>query len=259
MPRIARVVAAGVPHHVTQRGNARQTIFYDAEDRRVYLNLLRGYADEYRLTIWAWCLMTNHIHLLGVPQTNTALERTLGRTHRHYAQYRNARSGKSGHLWQARYYSCPVDAPSVWTVMAYIERNPVRAGLVERAEDYPWSSATAHIDDGGHADFLEMTPWRESYTRERWRETLRIGVDDEALRERIRAATMTGRPFGSPEFTERLELAGNRRLRPGKPGRPKKSRLDDVAQAALRLLEIRGKNRELSKLSPDFRVHSGGA
>jgi putative transposase len=223
MPRMARVVAAGIPHHITQRGNARQSVFDDSSDHRVYLNLLRRYASEHRLRIWALCLMTNHVHLLAVPETGSALADALGHTHRDYARYHNARSGKSGHLWQARYYSCSVDAQGVCTVMAYIERNPVRAGLVERAEDYPWSSALAHVggrEDGG---LLHVAPWGEDYTEERWREKLRIGVDDEALRERIRLAPMTGRPFGSEEFIEKLELAAHRRLRPRRAGRPKKS------------------------------------
>jgi putative transposase len=93
MARIARFVAEGLPHHVTQRGNARKIVFEDPEDRRVYLNLLRSYAEEHRLSIWAWCLMTNHIHLLAVPRTPTALARALGRTHSDYARYRNAKSG----------------------------------------------------------------------------------------------------------------------------------------------------------------------
>jgi putative transposase len=108
------------------------------------VTLLRRYSSEPGLRIWAWCLMTNHIHLLAVPKTDAALANALGHTHRDYAHYHNARSGKSGHLWQARYYSCPVDTPGVCTVMAYSERNPVRAGL-ELAEDYPWSSAMAHV------------------------------------------------------------------------------------------------------------------
>jgi putative transposase len=220
---MARVVAEGIPHHVTQRGNARQLVFSDTEDRRVYLNLLREYSSEHGLPIWAWCLMTNHVHLLVVPETTAALSQALGHAHRDYARYRNARSGKSGHLWQARYYSCPVDAPGVWTVTAYIERNPVRAGLVERAEEYPWSSAAAHIEGRDRTGILDMAHWRQSDTRARWQEVLRAGVDDEALQERIRSATMTGRPFGSEEFTEELELAGHRRLRPKPPGRPRKA------------------------------------
>ena len=235
---MARVVAAGIPHHITQRGNARQNVFDDPVDHRTYLNLLRRYASEYGLGIWAWCLMTNHVHLLAVPNTGTALAHALGHTHRDYARYHNARSGKSGHLWQARYYSCPVDARGVSAVMAYIERNPVRAGLVERAEEFPWSSAAVHATGEDDAGPLDSVPWPEDHTKERWRDILRIGVDDEALRTRIRLATMTGRPFGSPEFTEELELAAHRRLRPRRAGRPKKSHSNEPVQEVLHLQEI---------------------
>jgi len=235
---MARFVAAGVPHHITQRGNAQQNVFDDSADRRIYLNLLHRYAAEHQLGIWAWCLMTNHVHLLAVPKTGSSLANALGHSHRDYARYHNTRSGKSGHLWQARYYSCPVDTPGVCTVMAYIERNPVRAGLVELAEDYPWSSAVAHVTNRDESGLLDAAPGLEEYTQERWRETLRVGVEDEALRERIRLATMTGRPFGSAEFTEELELAAQRRLRPRPAGRPKKECSNDSAQQALQFQEI---------------------
>jgi len=218
MGRIARVVAEGLPHHITQRGNGRQVVFDDAKDRRVYLKLLRGYAEEYRLRVWAWCLMSNHVHILAVPETSESLKRSLGQTHADYARYRNAQLATCGHLWQCRYYSCPVDEAGVWRVMAYIERNPVRAGLVQLAEDYAWSSARAHVAGHDQEGIVDMGPWRGSYDTERWRDTLRLGVEEEALRERLRLATMTGRPFGSDQFIEQLELSSNRRLRPRRKG-----------------------------------------
>jgi len=219
MGRIARVVAPGVPHHITQRGNARQVVFDDARDRRVYLELLRYYAEKYQLRIWAWCLMSNHIHLLAVPETTDSLKRTLGRTHHDYACYRNAQLATCGHLWQSRYFSCPVDEAGVWTVMAYIERNPVRAGLVQLAEDYAWSSARAHVIGRDQEDFVDLSSWRAAYTAERWGYTLRVGVEEEALQERLRQATLTGRPFGSDQFIDELELTSNRKLRLQRVGR----------------------------------------
>lgn len=224
-----RFVAEGYPHHITQRGNRRRIVFEDREDRRVYLDLLQKYAAKHKVHIWAWCLMTNHIHLLAVPPSATALARTLGCTHRDYSRYRNVRAGVTGCLWQARYYSCPVDAPGVWQVMAYIERNPVRGGLADTAEAYPWSSARAHVDNVTDK-LIEIAHWRESYTPERWRETLRVGVEEEALGERIRLATMTGRPFGSLDFTEELEAAAQRMLRPQRRGRRRGSRSGEIAE-----------------------------
>jgi putative transposase len=238
MARIARFVAEGFPHHITQRGNARKIVFEDTDDRRVYLNLLRAYSEEHRLGIWAWCLMTNHVHLLAVPRAATAMARALGRTHSDYARYRNAKSGNCGHLWQARYYSCPVDASGVWAVMAYIERNPVRAGLAESAEGYPWSSARAHAANLDETGFLEMAHWRANYSAARWRETLRDGVEEEALQERLRSATLTGRPFGSTEFAAGLEVAAQRKLLPGRAGRPKRLGPVEATQEPMQLREI---------------------
>ncbi|HYL72713.1 MAG TPA: transposase [Bryobacteraceae bacterium] len=235
MPRMPRFVAEGYPHHITQRGNRRQIVFEDREDRRVYLDLLKKYSAKHKLGIWAWCLMTNHIHLLAVPPSAIGLARALGCTHRDYSRYRNVRAGTTGCLWQARYYSCPVDAPGVWQVMSYIERNPVRGGLADIAEDYPWSSARAHVNDASDK-LIDIAHWREYYTPERWRETLRIGVEEEALGERIRQATMTGRPFGSAAFTEQLEAAAQRRLSPRRRGR-RKTQAEEAEQLVLRIGE----------------------
>jgi putative transposase len=223
MPRIARVSVAGIPYHITQRGNARQAVFFDSQDYRTYLKLLRRYGEEHGLRIWSWCLMSNHVHLLAVPRTAQSLARALGSTHRDYARYRNVRLASSGHFWQARYYSCPVEERGLWPVMAYIERNPVRAGMAGQAEEYPWSSARDHVTGQDDDGWLELRQWREQYTAVRWREALRDGIEEEALRERLRVATRTGRPFGSENFVEDLERALNRSLRAREPGRPKKT------------------------------------
>src|SRR5437588_2570906 len=103
-------------------------------------------------------------------------------------------------IWQSRYYSCPVDESGVWPVMSYIERNPVRAGLVEFAEDYVWSSARSHAMGLDHEGFIDLSAWRAAYTADHWRDTLRLGVDEESLQERLRLATLTGHPFGSDQF-----------------------------------------------------------
>jgi len=125
MARIARVVVEGQAHHITQRGNGRQVVFDDVRGRQVYLNLLREYAERYRLRISAWCLMSNHVHLLGVPEVAGAMARALGRTHSDYARYRNARGTRCGHLWQARYYSCPIDGGASWRILNAIRFEPV--------------------------------------------------------------------------------------------------------------------------------------
>ena len=125
----------GCVHHVTQRGNNRQDVFFVDDDRRVYLELLAQQAPRFGLSVQGYCLMTNHVHLLA---------KTLGRTHFLYTQYVNRLHGRSGHLWQNRFYSCALDEPQQWAALGYVERNPVRARLVRLAWRYEWSSAAAH-------------------------------------------------------------------------------------------------------------------
>ena len=219
MPRLQRFVAEE-SHHAA--GQSTPVGFDDHEDRRVYLRLLQEYCTKHEIRILAWCLTTNHVHLLAVPPSAPALAKAMGGTHGDYARYRNVRMAVTGHLWQARYYSCPVDSPGGWQVMAYIERNPVRAGLVDVAEAYRWSSAPAHVA-GASDPILDTELWRQNYNPQRWREVLRMGLDEEAMQERLRLATRTGRPFGSNEFGNVLEWSAERPLlrRPG--GRRKAS------------------------------------
>ena len=146
MPRIARIVAAGLPHHVTQRGNRRETVFFGDEDYRAYLVLLDKYAARHGVEVIAYCLMPNHVHLVVVPSDEHALHRTFKPLHMLYAQRINRRRDWCGHLWQDRYFSSTLDERYFWAAVRYVERNPVRAGLVVRAEAYPWSSARAHCE-----------------------------------------------------------------------------------------------------------------
>jgi putative transposase len=234
MPRMARAVAVGVPHHVTQRGNNRQRIFDSDEDRLVYLKLLREYADRRRLVIWGYCLMDNHVHLIAAPQREDALARTLRQAHADYARYVNVKRRTSGHFWQNRYFSCALDGNYCWTALAYVERNPVRAGLTREAGEWKWSSAQWHLYGARGADWLDPGEWRKRYTPEQWREVLRTTVGEEAQAERIREATRTGRPMGAPGFVHGLERQLLRRLTPGKVGRPARAaseKVDDMFQA----------------------------
>jgi putative transposase len=149
MGRQARIVIPGVAHHVTQRGNYRQDVFFTDDDRRVYLSYLRESAQLHGLAVSAYCLMTNHVHLVATPERGESLAKTMGRTHLMYAQYIHRLHGRLGHLWQNRFYSCPMDDDYTHNATAYVELNPVRAGMVEAASDYAWSSARAHCDLGG--------------------------------------------------------------------------------------------------------------
>ena len=192
-----------------------------ATDREVYLAYLRRYSEEYGLQIWAYCLMTNHIHLVATPDQENALSFTLKALHSRYTQRQNFLHHWAGHLWQGRFFSTPLDESYFWRAMRYVERNPVRAGLVERAEDYRWSSAAAHCGLV-NTTLLEPLPAENIISSEGWSGWL-AGEDvaDDLLL--LRAATASGRPCGSQEFVEELETLLGRYLQAKPRGRPRKS------------------------------------
>ena len=231
MARLARVVVPGVPHHVTQRGHRRQDVFFCDADRRKFLSLL---AEEFRLCgleIWAYCLMANHLHLVAVPVSADSLGRAMRRAHSQYALHVNGRQGWSGYLWQGRFYSTPLDELHLWSAVRYVERNPVRAGIVPRAEDYAWSSAAGHCglaDD----DLLRGDLEQADHVGD-WRAWL-LDEDDQAV-QRLRQRTRTGRPCGPAEFVQRLEKLLGRPLAPRKRGRkPKrKTRKAEISAPSL--------------------------
>jgi len=144
MARIARVVAPGYPHHVTQRGNRRQRTFFGAADYRAYLALMAEWCASQKVRILAYCLMPNHVHLVAVPREARGLARAIGGAHRRYTRRINFRKRWRGYLWQGRFGSCVMDRKHCLAAARYIERNPVRAGLVTRAWKWPWSSAAAN-------------------------------------------------------------------------------------------------------------------
>src|SRR4051812_9724029 len=141
MPRRPRVVVPGVPHHVTQRGNNQQLVFFSNADFQLYLNLIEKHAVRHGLGVLGYCLMPNHVHLIVVPESDESLARALGGTHSDYALAVNASSTRTGHLWQNRFFSCPMDEGHAWRALRYVDLNPVRAGLVGTAWEWPWSSA----------------------------------------------------------------------------------------------------------------------
>ncbi len=142
------MVAEGVPHPLTQRGNNRQDVFLQDADRRLYIKTIRTKAQGHDLTVLGYCLMTNHVHLAVVPKRPTSLARAVGHAHRRYTAAFNRKYGRSGHLWQNRFYSCPLGPGHLVAAPAYVDLNPVRAGLVGKARQYPWSIAGAHTAAG---------------------------------------------------------------------------------------------------------------
>ncbi len=223
MPRMARVVIPGCPHHVTQRGNRGEDVFFTEGDRVRYLDLLGEYAEKHGLAIQAYCLMANHVHLVAVPRTEASLATALKPVHMRYAQHVNWTQHIGGRLWQGRFFSCPLDEEHLWAAVRYVERNPVRAGMVERAEDYRWSSAAAHC--GLRADAVVSDPCEPTarLTPTQWQQWLREPWEAEPeMTARLRHCTRTGRPAGGAGFIARLEALVGRVLRPKKGGRPRK-------------------------------------
>jgi len=221
MARFARVVVVDVPHHVTQRGNARQVLLSEDADRIAYIELLRHQSALHRLSVLGYCLMSNHVHLIASPSSTQALAQTLKHVHGRYASYWNALNSSNGHAWQGRFYSCPLDEDHLWRALRYVELNPVRAGMVEAAALWRWSSAAAHCGIVPADGLLEMERWGKRWTPAQWREHLAAGESASDI-SALRKYTHTGRPLGSAEFVEALERSTSRPLIPRQPGRPKK-------------------------------------
>ncbi len=221
MPRVARIVIPGWPHHLTQRGNNQQDVFFVVDDRRTYLAFLKERCTEAGVALLGYCLMTNHVHLIAVPSRAEALAAAIGRTHFAYSRYVNRLHGRSGHLWQNRFYSCPLAEPQAWSALRYVERNPVRAGLTRAAWRYPWSSAAAHVGEGPDTSgLLDLDDWAATWKPERWRALLREPLE-EGETQRLRRHLHTGRPLASDRVLAKLESKLGRRLRPLPVGRPK--------------------------------------
>ncbi|MDP1738304.1 MAG: transposase [Caulobacter sp.] len=215
MARLARVVVPGLPHHVTQRGNRRAPIFLVAGDERIYLRILREQIDHHGVEIWAYCLMPNHVHMIATPQDEGGLSKAFGEAHRRYTAHINKRQAWTGHLFQARFASVVMDETHLLTAARYIALNPVRARLVARAGDWPWSSVGAHL--AGRDDHLvSVAPLLSRI--DRFADTLECDLPDETF-SALRAAETTGRPLGSDAFIAGLEARLNRQLRPRRPGR----------------------------------------
>jgi putative transposase len=231
MARLPRVVVVDVPHHVTQRGNARQAIFSSDPERVTYLELLREYSQLYGLSLLGYCLMSNHVHLIAVPQTMEALSQSLKQAHGRYAAYWNAQQSSSGHLWQGRFYSCPLDESHLWGALRYVELNPVRAGMVATAELWQWSSAAAHCGGTSRGPMLEMERWRKRWTPADWREFIDDAESSDDV-SALRHSTHTGRPLGTEDFVKALEELTSRPLAPRRGGRAKKP-VADRRQASL--------------------------
>ena len=216
MARLARLVLPGIPHHVTQRGNRREPTFFGDDDYRLYKTLLADAAAKAKAEVWAYCLMPNHVHIILTPSDPDGLRRTLADLHRRYTAHINARNRWTGHLWQGRFGSVAMDEAHLFTAARYVALNPVRARLVARAEDWPWSSARAHLagrDDG----VVKVAPLLGQI--DDFAAFLSETFDEDAAYAALRRSETIGRPIGSADWIERLERDHDRTLAPRKRGR----------------------------------------
>jgi len=221
MPRSSRIVIPDCPHHVTQRGNNRQDVFFVDSDRQKYLEYLLEASKRYNLRIEGYCLMTNHIHLVVTPYYETSLGDAMKRTNQLYAQYVNRMHSRSGHLWQDRFFSCTLDQNHFHQALIYVERNPVRARLVRKAWRWRWSSAPAHCGLEKKSDLLDITSWKDDIKFAKWKKMLER-PDDKDMISKLWLSTSRGRPLGSDSFISKLETTLGRRIRPLPRGRPMK-------------------------------------
>lgn len=220
MARIARVVVPGFPHHIIQRGNRRQKVFFNDNDYAEYLRLLNDYSNRFNLGILAYCLMPNHIHLIVVPREDSILARAIGETHRNYTRFINFREQWRGYLWQGRFSSYVLDERYLLAATRYILLNPVKAKIVEKPWDYKWSSAEHHIK------LNKSSLVNDSLLQKLigdWKDFLTISPDDNEIKL-IQLHERTGRPLGDNMFIEKLESLLKINLKRKRAGRKKKGK-----------------------------------
>ena len=214
MARIARIIAPGIPHHVTQRGNRRMQTFFCDQDYQEYINLMAQWCNRCNVAIWAYCLMPNHVHIIAVPETEGGLRQAIGETHRRYTCMINVREGWRGHLWQGRFTSFPMDERHLLAAVHYVEMNPVRARLAADPLSWRWSSASAHMR-GEDDTLVQVSPMLGIV--EDWREFLAVEYGKEELEE-VRRNEKTGRPLGEDAFVNKIEKLLGRSLHKQKRG-----------------------------------------
>jgi putative transposase len=209
MARISRIVAVEYPHHITQRGVRSMDIFKNDSDRNTYLQFIKEETQRCEIDILAWCLMTNHVHFVALPHTESSLARGFGEAHKRYTRMKNFQEGVRGYLFQGRFGSCVLDERHLLAAVRYVENNPVAAGIVKHA----WH--VGNIED----DVLVKDRSLYGLVND-WR--IYLGEEENDIFNTIRKATRTGRPAGDNDFTIAMENRTGRVLRQAKAGRKKK-------------------------------------
>jgi putative transposase len=215
MPRLSRLVVPGYPHHITQRGVRSINIFANDQDRLNYLHFMAEESDRFGVTFLGWCLMSNHVHLIAVPESEDSLARAIGEAHRRYTRMKNFAAGVRGYLFQGRFSSCVLDQRHLLAAGRYVERNPVTAKLVGGPQEYLWSSCRYHCR------LTEQDPLLCDRTLpgmvDDWSDFL--GSTDKETERNLRSKTRTGRPAGDDRFVLSLEVLVGKSLRMKPPGR----------------------------------------
>lgn len=225
MPRLARTVVIDYPHHITQRGNAKQNVFYDEGDYLHYRQLIAKFAPRYGLEIWAYCFMPNHVHFVAVPRECDALARTFNTCHMLYAQYLNQKRNTSGHVWQGRFFSCVLDERHLYAAIRYVELNPVRSGLAKEPQEYLWSSARGHM--GLEIDVLICDHAYITKTIKDWKFFLSLPEEEEMV-SKVKKFTHNGLPCGDDEFVKTISAALDKPIVIRPRGRPPKTHGNDI-------------------------------
>ena len=216
MARQARIVLPDTPHHITQRGNRGDNVFFEKSDYEAYIQFLGEECADKGVAIWAYCLMPNQIQLIAVPSRATSLGRALGEAHRRYTRRINERNSWRGHLFQDRFFSYPMDENHLLAAARYIETAPVFAGIAPNPESYLWSSARAHIKS--REDKLLAPEKPLTHFMPDWAGFLKEWPDDPDPKA-IERHLQTGRPRGNDNFLDAVESMVGRTVRPQKPGR----------------------------------------
>ena len=192
-------------------------VFFTDDDREAYIELLAQQSKRFGVRYLAWCLMSNHIHLIAVPEAEASLAKGIGEAHKRYSRMINFREGWRGYLFQGRFFSCPLEGEHVIAAIRYVLRNPVRAGIVRKAWAYPWSSArwlAGRIPDDPLVEDLPILQEIDD-----WQALLSHDTPEDDM---LRRHTRTGRPLGSESFLTHVENLTGRSLRPRKAGRKRK-------------------------------------